>query len=279
MGSKLLLETLRDTGGSAHPEVLEALWAAIPERFRRLEMDSRDLPPEDMAAFTSAGLRGRHSDFRLRFHLLAVPLDRELAWCCYRIIELGGRVPVGSMQSLIRWLAATVEDHPAFRGSMMDHVPREWERVLAATYARREGKLPGKSWLLNTMALVRRCYRMLWAAYDQRPWWRREEWNLALDRRIPRRPQRLCNQFAQKGTNPKHRSLAVAAISGLNAHDLCVLPDTFFVAPKTKLILGFHNGDSFPESEDPAGHSKLSPSTDTASGGLRRNRSANFWSR
>ncbi len=188
MGSKLLLETLRDTGGSAHPEVLEALWAAIPERFRRLEMDSRDLPPEDMAAFTSAGLRGRHSDFRLRFHLLAVPLDRELAWCCYRIIELGGRVPVGSMQSLIRWLAATVEDHPAFRGSMMDHVPREWERVLAATYARREGKLPGKSWLLNTMALVRRCYRMLWAAYDQRPWWRREEWNLALDRRIPRRP-------------------------------------------------------------------------------------------
>jgi hypothetical protein len=42
--------------------------------------------------------------------------------------------------------------------------------------------------MLNTTNLLRRCYRMLWTAYDQRPWWRREQWSLALDPRIPRRP-------------------------------------------------------------------------------------------
>ena len=55
--------------------------------------------------------------------LLADPLDRELAWCCWRIIELGGRVPVAALQSLIRWLASTVEDHPAFSGSLMEQTP------------------------------------------------------------------------------------------------------------------------------------------------------------
>jgi integrase len=69
----------------------------------------------------------------------------------------------------------------------MEQTPREWERALAATYARRTGALPGKNWMLNTTTLLRRCYRMLWTAYDQRPWWRREEWTLALDPRIPRR--------------------------------------------------------------------------------------------
>ena len=32
-------------------------------------------------------------------------------------------------------------------------------------------------------------------------------------------------------------------------HDLYVLPDSFFVSPKPQLSVGYHNGDSFPESE------------------------------
>jgi hypothetical protein len=42
--------------------------------------------------------------------------------------------PVAAMQSLIRWLASTVEDHPAFRGSLMEQTPREWERALAGLW-------------------------------------------------------------------------------------------------------------------------------------------------
>lgn len=94
------------------------------------------------------------------------------------------RVPVGAVQSLLSWLAKTVEDHPEFRGSLMDHTPRAWERALAAAYARHSGRLPGKGWTLNTSALVRRCYQRLWTAYDQRPWWQREVWDPALDPRI-----------------------------------------------------------------------------------------------
>jgi integrase len=185
MGSRQLLETMRDDSGYYLPEVLDTLWAAVPEQFRTVQLVSADLSGEDMAVFS---LNTASRGFRLRFGLLADPMDRELAWCCWRIVELGGRVPVAALQSLIRWLASTVEDYPAFRGSLMEQSPREWERAVAATYARRMGRLPGKNWGLNTATLLRRCYRMLWAAYDQRPWWRREQWSPALDSRIPRRP-------------------------------------------------------------------------------------------
>src|SRR5258705_13166664 len=101
-------------------------------------MDSIALPLEDFAAFS---VSRTHRSFRLGFHLLPDPVDRELAWCCWRIIELGGRVPVGAMQSLILWLTNTAEDRPAFRGSLMAHPPREWEKAITTAHARRRGKL------------------------------------------------------------------------------------------------------------------------------------------
>ncbi|GAA3263961.1 tyrosine-type recombinase/integrase [Nonomuraea helvata] len=184
MGSKLLLENMRDTSGCFHSEVLEVLWAAIPARFRTIELASVDLGHEEAAGFS---ISGRHQNFRLWFGQLSEPMDREMAWCCWRIVELGGRVPVGALSSLIRWLAATVKDHPELRGSLMTATPREWEQTLAATWARHKGRLPGKHWLLNTARLLRRCYQMLWTAYDQRPWWQREVWDPGLDPQIPRR--------------------------------------------------------------------------------------------
>src|SRR5260370_11178958 len=142
MGSRQLLETMRDDSGCYAPEVFDAMWAAVPERFGTVELVPAGLSHEDMAVFSlNTNVRG----FRLRFGLLADPMDRELAWCCWRIIELGGRIPVAALQSLIRWLASTAEDHPAFHGSLMEQTPREWERALAATYARRKGKIWSQS--------------------------------------------------------------------------------------------------------------------------------------
>lgn len=37
---------------------------------------------------------------------------REMAWFCWRIVELCGRVPVGPPGSLSRWMAETAADHP-----------------------------------------------------------------------------------------------------------------------------------------------------------------------
>ncbi|WP_260327788.1 hypothetical protein [Streptomyces sp. Ag109_O5-1] len=144
MGAKLLLESMRDTSGCFQGNVLEGVWAALPERFRTVELDSAELEPADRAAFTL----GKHQrGFRLRFGRLPAPMDREMAWCCWRIVDLGGRVPVGSMQGLVISLARATEDHPQLRGSLMQQTPREWERALAAAYARHYGRLPGKGWM------------------------------------------------------------------------------------------------------------------------------------
>ena len=184
MGSKQLPEAMRDGSGCYAPGVLDTLWPALPGRFRTVELVSAGLGSEDLAAFSPGrGVRG----FRVKFRLLPDPVDRELAWCCWRIPEPGGRVPVAALQSLVRWLAATAEDQVVFRGSLMGHTPRERERALAFTCARRHGELPGKNWLLNITALLRRCCQMLWSACGQRPWWRREVRDPGLDPRIPRR--------------------------------------------------------------------------------------------
>ena len=185
MGSKHLVEILRDDPGHYLPDVLDRLWGEMPVRYRTTDLDAAGLHSTDMAVFSmSATSRG----FRLRFEAVGEPMDRELAWCCWHIIEMGGRVPVSVAQSLLKWLTAALEDHPGLRGSLMEQPPRKWERAMAAAFARRHGALPSQNWnLRNTCAFLRRCYRMLWTAYDQRPWWQHEEWNLALDPRIPRR--------------------------------------------------------------------------------------------
>ena len=184
MGSKVLLEDMRDTSGCFQPEGLDALWAEIPSRFRTVELCSRNLLPEDMAAFT---MDSHQRSFTLRFRQLPERMDREMAWFCWRIVELGGRVPVGALSSLVHWMAATVVDHPELRGSVMAGTPREWERALVSTWARRNGRLPGQGWVGNTTTLLRRGYQMLWTAYDRRPWWQREVWDPELDPGIPRR--------------------------------------------------------------------------------------------
>lgn len=196
MESKLLLADMRDIRGCYRAEVLDGLWATIPGPLRRTEFDSTALPKADLAGFTT-----RHPGFRLNFHDLPAPLDRELAWCCWRITELGGRVPVPAAQSLIQWLRTAVADQPELRGSLLAQTPRQWERALTITRTRHRGELPSPSWFKNTVAFLRRCYRVLWIACDPRPWWRREIWDPGLDPAIPRRPHepvgRACLYFHQ----------------------------------------------------------------------------------
>jgi hypothetical protein len=44
--------------------------------------------------------------------------------------------------------------------------------------------------------------------------------------------------------------LALSIVAApLAAHDLYILPERFFAAPNQAILAGFHNGDSFPQSE------------------------------
>jgi integrase len=183
---------MRNASGQFHAQVLGELWDAIPPQFRTTELRALDLSPEDLAAF-STGVARETWNFTLRFSQLPEPVDREMAWVCWRIIGLGGRVPVGTFSSVIRWMAKAVAAHPELDGSVMAGTPREWERAILSAYARANGRMPGKEWIGNVTALLRRAHQLLWTAYDQRPWWKREVWNPELDPRIPLRehePQR-----------------------------------------------------------------------------------------
>jgi len=52
MGSRQLLETMRDDSGCYAPEVFDAMWAAVPERFGTVELVPAGLSHEDMAVFS-----------------------------------------------------------------------------------------------------------------------------------------------------------------------------------------------------------------------------------
>lgn len=55
----------------------------------------------------------------------------------------------------------------------------------------------------------------------------------------------------------------------LIAHDLYLLPERFYVKPGDKVLLSIHNGDSFPDSEDPVDPARLiHPRLVTATGTL-----------
>src|SRR6476661_8718070 len=82
MGSRRLLENLRDTSGRFRGDVLESLWAEMPDRFRTIDLASNDLDTDDLTAFLTDP---RGPGFRIRFGQLPAAMDREMAWCCWRI--------------------------------------------------------------------------------------------------------------------------------------------------------------------------------------------------
>ena len=114
MGSKHLVEILRDDPGHYAPEELNRLWGQMPERYRTTDLDSHGLLDTDMVVFSmSAASRS----FRIQFAVLGEPMDRELAWCCFHIIELGGRVhhaPPAAARRAARRPAALRADRSGF---------------------------------------------------------------------------------------------------------------------------------------------------------------------
>ena len=163
------------------------LWESIPPGLRTTYFTIRQIPPEYLGAFRANGDRGRAINFRI----LPEPLAHELAFCVWRIIELGGLVPYEPLDRLARHLAAVLEAMPAGeraqRTSLMAAPASTWIRELLAAWTRERGQLPSAGRRRDLTWALRRCYKLLCFAYDTRDWWEREIWDLQLDPRIPRR--------------------------------------------------------------------------------------------
>lgn len=175
--------------GTEHftPDRHLVLWESIPPGLRTTYFTIPRIPPEYLGAFRANGDRSRAIDLRM----LPEPIGHELAFCVWRIIELGGLVPYDPLGRLARHLAAVLQALPAGerarRPSLMAVPATTWIRELVAAWTRARGRVPSARRKHDLTWMLRRCYRLLCFAYDTRDWWEREIWDLQLDSRIPRR--------------------------------------------------------------------------------------------
>ncbi len=102
------LEALEAARGRCDPQVLEGLWAAVPEQMRLSRFAPDTVPPQYAGAFCHDGTWLAGVDLS---HL-PDPMHRELAWCVFRIIELGGMIPTPGLSMLVRRLGEVIAGHP-----------------------------------------------------------------------------------------------------------------------------------------------------------------------
>jgi integrase len=182
---------------SGRAGILPGLWEAIPPGMRLAYFSASTVPEEYRGGLTHQ--RGRAAGIDLS--PLPETIGRELAWCVFRIITQGGKVDVTHMRALVRRLAEAVSDlGAAAPASLTGLAPREWQQQFALAVRRRTGALPGPGSVSDLRQQLTRCWRLLAAAYDMRPWWQREIWNPAGDPRIPQRmhePRRHAANFGQ----------------------------------------------------------------------------------
>jgi integrase len=174
-----------DGAGLFSPDAKERLWLAVPEGLRPARLTARTIPGEFVGAFSRSD---RDDSIAVDFRGLPEPLARELSFALWRIIETGGKVVHEQFRVLANGVRDVLADpRRAGRLSLMDASCATWQRELFAAAAERLGRMPSKYRRQALGHALRRAYRFVWFAYDERPWWRRELWSLDLDPRIPRR--------------------------------------------------------------------------------------------
>ena len=131
------LETAR---GRYQRQAAGRLWAVIPAGMRLSRFHASTVPDQYRNAFVDS------SDWRAGIDLsgLPEPMRRELAWCVFRIIELGGKVRTPALGMLVRRLGEVIADLGAGAPSSLTGLPAEtWLREISLAVHRRTGQLPG----------------------------------------------------------------------------------------------------------------------------------------
>jgi integrase len=182
--AEVLLEGLDVAARGHRPGVLDLLWEAMPPGMQLTYLSAQTVPVEYRGAFIQRP--GHVAGIDLAE--LPEPMRRELAWCLFRIAEQGGKIAVRHVRMLAHRLHEVIGGFDSGApSSLMDLSAREWHQHMVLAVQRRTGALPPASMAKQLRNQLTRCYRLLAAAYDTRPWWQREIWDPVNEPRIPQR--------------------------------------------------------------------------------------------
>jgi integrase len=185
---------LEVTRGRCDRQALPDLWAAVPEPMRLSCFAESTVPAGYAGAFCHDGPWRSGVDLSV----LPEPMRQELAWCVFRIIELGGKIPTPGLSMLARRLGEVVADRvgQAPVPSLLDLSVRDWCQQIQHAVHRRTGRLPAASTMNNIRQLLTRMMRLLVIACDTGPWWHRDQWNPVEDTQIPVRDHEPMGRYS-----------------------------------------------------------------------------------
>lgn len=169
--------------GRCDARALEGLWAAVPEPMRLRYFAGSSVPPQYAGAFSHDGT------WRAGVELagLPEPMRREVAWCVFRIIELGGKIPTPALSMLVHRLGEVITDRPGQAPtSLLELSGREGCRGLRTRSTAAPDGFSAATTMNTIRWLLTRMLRLLVIALDTGPWWHRDQWNPVEDTRDPR---------------------------------------------------------------------------------------------
>ena len=132
---------------------------------------------------------------------LPEPMRREVAWCVFRIIELGGKIPTPALSILVRRVGEVLADRAGEApASLLGLSGRDWCQHIQHAAHRRAGQLPAMTTTTTTTNNIRRLLarmmRLLVTAMDTGPWWHRDQWNPIENTRIPLRDHEPMGRYS-----------------------------------------------------------------------------------
>jgi integrase len=187
------LDWLESARGHCDLQALEGLWAAVPEPMRLSRFAESTVPPQYAGAFCHDGT------WRAGVDLSGLPeqMRRELAWCVFRIIELGGKIPTPGLSMLVHRLGEVITDRASQApASLLGLSSRDWCQQIQHAAHRRTARLPAATTMNNIRWLLTRMMRLLVTALDTGPWWHRDQWNPVEDTRIPLREHEPMGRYS-----------------------------------------------------------------------------------